>query len=109
MSLKDPRSHKRYRTAAKTYIAGRPPGTPCALCDQPIDTTLPSTTPPGPTIEHRLPIRTILAQAQTQAEALALACDETLWALAHRQCQDRQGAAVTNGRTTVMYQPSRDW
>ncbi len=107
--LKDPRSHKRYRTAAKAWIGEQPPGTVCALCAQPVDTTLPSTTPDGPTVEHRLPIRRILAAAQTQAEALALACDTSLWGLAHRRCQDRQGAAVTNGRAAVVYEPSRDW
>lgn len=107
--LKDPRSHKRYRTASARWIAALPNPTPCSLCGRDIDTTLPRTVPAGPTVEHRLPIRRILATAETQAQALALACDETLWDAAHRRCQDQQGAAVTNGRARVVYEPSRDW
>lgn len=111
--MRDPRSHRTYRTAAKAYIAAHPPGTPCALCHQPVDTTLPSTTPDGPTIEHRLPIRRILLAATSQAEALALACDASMWGIAHRVCQDRQGGQVQAdmkaGRAEVVYEPSRDW
>jgi hypothetical protein len=64
-------------------------------------------------VEHRLPIRTILATAQTQAEALALACDTSLWAISHRRCNDRQGgqaqADIRAGRGATVYEPSRDW
>lgn len=105
---RDPRSHRRYRTTAKAYIAAHPPGTPCCLCGEGIDTTLPSTTPLGPTIEHRIPIRDILTAARDDAEALAMACDTEAWGIAHRVCQDRQGADVTNGRATT-YSPSRAW
>lgn len=107
--LKDPRSHRRYVTAAKAYIAAAEPGTPCALCDEPVDTTLPSTHRDGPTIEHRLPVRRILAAAQTQREALDLACDTSLWGIAHARCQSRQGADVTNGKAAVVYEPSQVW
>ena len=105
--MRDPRSHRRYRTAAKAHIAANP-GATCCLCDQPIDTTLPSTTAWGPTIEHLVPIRDILATARDDAHALALACDTSTWGIAHRRCQDRQGANVTNERA-VTYTPSRDW
>lgn len=107
-TLRDPRSHRRYVEAARTYIAQAPALVPCALCDDDVDTTLPRTARLGPTIEHRLPVRTILATAQTQAEALAIACDQNLWGIAHRVCQDRQGAGVTN-RTVAEGTPSRDW
>lgn len=107
--LRDPRSHKRYRTASATWIAAQPDGSPCGLCGQPVDTSLPRTAPLGPTVEHRLPIRDILATSETQQQALDLACDQDLWDLAHRVCQDRQGASVTNGRAAVVYEPSRDW
>lgn len=106
--MRDPRSHRRYRTAAKAHIAAHPPGTPCCLCDQPIDTTLPSTHPQGPTIEHHVPVRDILAAARDDAEALAMACDTSAWGVAHRRCQDRQGASVTNSRA-MTYTPSRAW
>lgn len=107
--VRDPRSHRRYRTAAKAYIAAHPPGTPCCLCDEPIDTTLPSTTRRGPTVEHLVPVREILAAARDDAQALAMACDTSSWGIAHRVCQDRQGANVTNDREVVTYTPSRDW
>lgn len=95
--MRDPRSHRRYRTAAKAYIAAHPPGSPCCLCGAGIDTTLPSTVAAGPTVEHRIPIRDILTTARNDAEALTAACDTTTWGIAHRRCQDRQGARVTNG------------
>lgn len=107
-ALRDPRSHRRYVEAANAYVLAAPKYVPCALCDDDVDTDLPRTHSDGPTIEHRLPVRTILATAQTQAEALAIACDQNLWGIAHRVCQDRQGAGVTN-RTVAEGTPSRDW
>jgi hypothetical protein len=110
--MRDPRSHRRYRTAAKAYIAAHP-GATCCLCDDPIDTTLPSTMPWGPTIEHLVPIRDIIASARDDMQALAAACDTSSWGIAHRRCQDQQGASVTNGRIeptqAVVYVPSIDW
>lgn len=105
--LRDPRSHRRYVEAAARYIAAAPNPTPCALCGEPVDTTLPRTTPRGPTIEHRYAVRSILAAARTQAEALAMACDVTLWGICHLACNSRQGAGVTNGNDGGT--PSRDW
>lgn len=107
--LRDPRSHRRYVAAAKAFIARAPNPTPCALCSDDVDTTLPRTTRRGPTIEHRIPVRTILATAQSQAQALTLACDESLWGIAHSECQSRQGAHVTNGRPSTTGTPSRAW
>lgn len=106
--MRDPRSHRRYRTAAKAFIAAHPQGTPCCLCHEPIDTSLPSTTPNGPTVEHGMPIRVILASAHSDQHALDMACDTSLWGVAHRVCQDRQGAAATNARA-VTHTPSRAW
>lgn len=107
--LRDPRSHRRYVAAAVAFIARSPQVVPCALCDEDVDTTLSRRSKRGPTIEHKLPIRTILASATTQAQALALACDEGLWAIAHSECQSRQGAGVTNGRPERAGTPSREW
>lgn len=89
------RSHRRYTQARAAWLAGYGGGLgTCALCGQPVDTSLPGTHPAGPTIEHRLPIRHIEATARNRAEALALACDTSLWALAHLHCQRRQGGAT---------------
>lgn len=107
MPLRDPRSHRRYVEAARTFIANTPALVPCALCGDDVDTSLPRTHKRGPTIEHRYPVRTILANARTQAEALSMACDVSLWAIAHGECQARQGASVTNGRGEGT--PSRAW
>ena len=107
-TLRDPRSHRRYIEAANAYVLAAPKYVPCALCDDDVDTDLPRTHSDGPTIEHRLPVRTILATARTQAEALALACDTALWAIAHSRCQSRQGASVTN-RRAMEGTPSRAW
>lgn len=106
MTLTDPRSHRRYTDTARRHIALAPPTVPCALCHHDVDTTL-SAGPGKPTVEHRLPIRTILATARTQAEALTLACDVTMWGIAHSRCQSQQGAGVTNSRSSGT--PSRDW
>lgn len=97
--MRDPRSHRRYRTLAATYKQQHH-GTACALCGLPVTHAA--------TIEHRLPVRTILAMSSTDAEALALACDVTMWGLAHSRCQSQQGAAVTNARVEA-HQPSRRW
>lgn len=105
--MRDPRSHRRYRTAAKAYIAANP-GATCCLCGRGIDTTLPSTTRWGPTIEHLVPIRDIIAAARDDAEALRMACDTSTWGIAHRRCQDQQGASVTNSRSGA-HTPSRTW
>lgn len=95
-TLNDPRSHRRYVQARAAWLAGYGGGVGvCCLCGNGVDTSLPGTHPHGPTIEHRLPIRTIRASAQTYAEAVALACDTSMWALAHRRCQARQGQRVT--------------
>lgn len=108
-ALRDPRSSRRYVAAASAFIARAPQFVPCELCDQDVDTTLSRRSKLGPTIEHKLPIRKILANADTQAQALASACDESLWGIAHLACQSRQGAGVTNGRAEPAGTPSRDW
>ena len=117
VSVNDPRNHRRYLQARKAWLAGYQgrPGT-CCLCGQPVNTSLPGTHRLGPTIEHRLPIRVIRATAQTWAECVALACDTSLWGLAHRRCQSRQGQAVTtvlnrrrNAARKAARTASRDW
>jgi hypothetical protein len=107
----DPRSHRTYRTAAQAYITAAPDVIPCALCGHPLNTRLPGTHKWGATIEHRTPIRIILATARTNAEALAMACDTSQWGIAHRHCQSHQGGATTRERRTQRPRPtaSRDW
>lgn len=96
--MRDPRSHRRYRTLAATYKQQHH-GTACALCGLPVTHAA--------TIEHRLPVRTILAMSSTDAEALALACDVTMWGLAHSRCQSQQGARAVNAARAQQEQPSR--
>lgn len=110
--LRDPRSHRRYTTARATWLAGyggRPQ--PCCLCGGLVDVTLPGSHDSGPTVEHRLPIREILDRSRDNEQALALACDTSLWALAHKRCQSRQGGAVRRKRRPSPVDPaaSRDW
>ena len=118
--MRDPRSHRRYVTLRRHWLAGYGGGLGmCSLCGNPVRTDLPGTDPHGPTIEHTLPIRDILALARDDAHALALACDTSLWALSHRRCNSRQGQAVTasinrarNQATATLATAlgaSRDW
>lgn len=105
----DPRKHRRYTTAARQYLdTHRNQPTACALCGQWVDMATPSTTPAGPTIEHQTPIRWIRTNTQTWAECLTLACDTSRWAIAHRQCQDRQGGQAAH-QTRQHAQQSRQW
>lgn len=53
--------------------------------------TKPGTHNDGPTVEHKLPIRHIVAGVQGYQDAVDLACNQDLWDLAHRKCQNRQG------------------
>jgi hypothetical protein len=108
----DPRSHRRYVELARKYIAAHARAT-CVLCGVPIDLSLPRTAPGGPTIEHRYPVRRIRVEAQTWADCLALTCDTSMWALAHRRCQSRQGAIAANkmraGKRRAPQLHSRQW
>lgn len=85
--MRDPRSHRRYVTAATAYKAANL-GAPCALCGQPVWTR--------PTVEHRLAVRHIQAIARDYAHAVELACDQSMWAMAHSRCQSQQGARAVN-------------
>jgi hypothetical protein len=96
--MRDPRSHRRYVTAAKAYIKAHAPGAPCVLCGRGIDTTLPGMSEWGPTIEHRIPIRVLRTRAVDDADLLAMACDQSTWALAHSSCQKRQGGKAASER-----------
>lgn len=95
--MRDPRSHRRYVDAARVYKQQNH-GAPCALCGLPVLTS--------PTVEHRLPIITIQETARDYAEAVALACDQSMWAMAHSRCQSQQGARSANARRRKN-QPSR--
>ena len=115
--MRDPRSSGTYTKKRREWLNGfqRQPA-PCCMCPGLVDTSLPGTHPDGPTIEHTLPIRTILAEARTYREAVAIACDTSLWALAHKRCQSRQGQAVTaetnrqrNEAAKVLDGASRVW
>ena len=98
--MADPRSHRRYVEARAAWLPLRY-GHPCALCGEPVTD--------NPTIEHRVPIRTILANARSFTDALAMCCDVTAWGIAHHACNSRQGAEVTNGRHKRVMTPSRAW
>ena len=105
----------KYREARTLWLKGlRGQPVPCCLCGLPVDTSADGRLPWGPTIEHTLPIRTIEAMARDHAHAVALACDTSMWQVAHRRCQDSQGAKVTNAkrRTQTRGQvigASREW
>lgn len=95
----DPRSHSRYRALRLTYLARHAPAYPCCLCGQTVDLSLPGMSPWGPTIEHRIKVDALRRVARDEAELLDLCCDTTTWGIAHRRCQNRQGAGVTNGKS----------
>lgn len=106
---RDPRSTRRYIESSRDWLASLAAAgdtAPCALCPGLVDLSLPRTHPTGPTVEHTLPIRTILAITETWADAVELCCDTNLWAVAHRRCQDRQGAAASR---RPRRRPSRAW
>jgi hypothetical protein len=110
---RDPRASRRYRTLRTTWLRAADPT--CALCGKGVDISLPGTHPWGPTIEHTIPVRTILAVTDTWPDALAMACDTTLWAMAHTRCQQQQGARATSAinaerhRRDARRRGSRDW
>jgi len=104
--LCDPRSSAQYTRAARTYINDRRRiEISCALCGELVNMAASSMTPLGPTIEHRIPVRSLKAMTDDRAELLRLVCDQSWWAIAHSRCQSRQGAAVTNSKA----QKSREW
>ena len=93
----DPRSSRRYTDTRRLWLAGYGgQDATCCMCGRPVDTSLPGTHPMGPTIEHRYPVRMILAEARDDAHAVEMACDTSWWAVAHSRCQSRQGQAVTS-------------
>ncbi|MGE3813487.1 MAG: hypothetical protein AB7I24_18255 [Candidatus Nanopelagicales bacterium] len=98
----DPRHSSAYVMRRRRFIKAQPVGTPCALCGEPIDTRLPGTHPAGPTIEHVVPVR----------HRPDLALDDTLWALAHKSCNDHQGGRAAHDDVPpgpVVYVPSQEW
>lgn len=106
----DPRSTRRYIELSAAWLASLDHAT-CALCRRPVDLTLPRRHPLGPTVEHTVPVRRILATTSTWAEAVALTCDTSLWAVAHSVCQARQGRAAQaeRRRPRRARRPSRAW
>ena len=112
MIAKDPRRHSRYILAARRYLAALTAAN-CALCGKPVDLSAPRTSPWGPTIEHRHPVRLIQRQARDWDEAVAMTCDTSLWAVAHKRCQSRQGAIAVNKmrgqRRKIVKNLSREW
>ena len=109
---RDPRRDSRYIVAARRYLAAMTAAS-CALCGRPVDMQAPRTSPLGATIEHRYPVRHIKAACQTWDEIIAMTCDTTLWSVAHRRCNSRQGAiAVNKMRGTqrqIVKNRSREW
>lgn len=104
--MRDPRTSSRYQRARREYIAAHRSGHPCALCGRPIDTTLPGTAKWGPTIEHRVPVRTLRLHAETWDALVTLTCDTRSWALAHLHCQRQQGGPAAH---SVKRPPSSRW
>ena len=106
-----PQPHAWYAKEAKVWIANHPRPI-CALCGKPVDVSLGGRHPYGPTIEHTYPIRRIRAEARSWTECVAMARDQSLWALAHRRCQSRQGAQVVNAARKSpknLRRTTRDW
>ncbi len=102
----DPRSSARYIRESAAWLA-RIRAADCALCGRPVDMRLPRTVPAGPTVEHTFPVRLILRSTVTWDDAVAMACDQRHWAVAHRRCQDRQGQRAST--ETKRRRPSREW
>ena len=111
--MKDPRRHGTYTRTRRAYLDGFAGGpAPCAICGGTVNTSLPGTHPYGPTIEHRIPVRRMRYMVQTWAELLALACDTSLWAVAHQRCQSRQGgrsSAERAPKSASRNKNSRTW
>lgn len=106
MQAFDPRDSRRYRTARKRWLPTAEPV--CCLCGGEVDMLLPSRYPGSPTVEHTLPVREILAMTETREQAIALACDVSLWSVAHSKCQSRQGAEARNAQIAPR-RSSRAW
>lgn len=106
----DPRGSKDYRDTRARYLRALGDVATCCLCRRPIDMRLSGSDMAGPTIEHRKPVRDILAEARDYRAAVRLAVDVSWWDVAHRACQCKQGADVTNG-VAVASSPirSREW
>lgn len=110
MIIGNPRGSSRYAEAARAYInARRRDAVACALCGQAVDMEAPPLTRWSPSIEHQLPVREIRRIARSYAEAVDIACDQSMWAVAHKICQDRQGAQAVNTRRRATGTPSRTW
>lgn len=112
--MKDPRSSSQYRKARALWLAGYGGGpAPCQLCGGLVNTSLPGTHPHGPTIEHRVPVRRLREQVQTYEQWVSLVCDTSLWSVAHKRCQDKQGGASSVERQPRPrpqgFTPSRRW
>ena len=105
----DPRGHRRYQDLARQFIAEHD-GAPCAMCGRPVRAGLPIGHPHRATVEHTTPVRVMRRMTDDPARLLDLVCDVRLWALAHRRCQDRQGAqAVNAARRKTTRRGSRAW
>lgn len=106
--MRDPRTSGTYKAARAIWL--RNCGTRCALCGGTVQLDLSGMHPYGPTIEHTLPIRTIIATAPDYPAAVAMCCDTSLWQLAHRRCQAMQGARAVNAtRAGTDQRSSRAW
>ena len=97
--MKDPRSSRRYKTLRTQYINAHKPTATCALCGHTINLDLPGTHPAGPTIEHQLKVHIMQRMTDQWDTLVTMCCDTSSWALAHRRCQDKQGAQVVNEKT----------
>lgn len=111
--LRDPRTSGPYKRLRAAFIARHPSGSPCCLCGRPIDTSLSGMAKWGPTVEHHVPVSVLRRHAATWADLVALCCDVSTWGIAHRTCQQRQGASmggrVIAARKAARRVPYRDW
>lgn len=109
---RDPRTSSRYRRTRAAWLPHHH-GERCPLCGRSVDATLPAQYALGPTIEHTVPIRTLRLMASTWDELVALTCDTSAWAIAHTECQRKQGAragyAAQQRAMGVGRRASRDW
>lgn len=107
----DPRTHRRYREHRQRGLAAlralHDAGQPitCRLCGHPLDPWQPTEqgrNPTAPTLEHVAPL--------AHGGPLFQPTDASMWA--HRVCQSRQGAQITNARQASRPGPrrnSRQW
>jgi hypothetical protein len=106
--VRDPRHTHRYQRTRREWFASGEAPTTCCLCGGIVDTTAKHGTPLSPTVEHTVPVRTIITMTPDSAAALDMTCDVSLWRSAHSRCQSQQGARAVNS-PAIIRNSSRGW